>query len=110
MRAKLVRENLNESLEFTDADYIQMLKKLEYRFKKSGHNLVEKIKNKEHLSDEELSLLLKKFEYTFRKSEPELIIKMKKHLGLEKQSNIKFSNLKAHQTKLKREKEKKSNK
>jgi hypothetical protein len=56
-------------------EYDLIYKKLEYRFKNSGNELVNKIKNHEDLSEDDIKLLLKKFEYTFRKSNHEIIDK-----------------------------------
>ena len=104
---KLVKESLNEGLHLSKEDYILINKKLEYKFKKSQDPIRLKIDKNEDLSDEELTKLLKKFEYTYRKSNPEIINRIKDHLGISDQSNVKFSNLKARDSKVRREKEKK---
>ena len=71
MKAKLVKESLNESLDLSPEDYVHIFKKLEYSFKKSENPVIQKVLDQENLSDEDLSLLLRKFEYSFRKSNPE---------------------------------------
>lgn len=78
-------------MKFTDTEYDKLFKKLEYRFKNSGHELVDKIKDKKSLTDEDLKLLIRKLEYTYRKSEDEL---MKKIIELTGEPAVKFSNLK----------------
>ena len=50
-------------MEFTNEEYEKMLKKLEYTFKRSGSYLVNKIANKEDLTDDDLKLLIRKLEY-----------------------------------------------
>jgi len=84
-------------------EYELLLKKLEYSFKKSGNELVNKIKNNENLSEDDIKLLLKKLEYTFRKSNHIILDKLKGMVGLEDESNIKFSNIKAKQKRDERE-------
>jgi hypothetical protein len=88
------------------SEYELLYKKLEYKFKKSGNVLVNKLKDEKDLSDEDIELLLKKLEYNFRKSEPEIIEKLKKIVGREGLPNIKFSNLKAKKQKDIRESDK----
>jgi hypothetical protein len=51
-----------------NSEYDLLHKKLENRFKKSGNLLVEKLINKEDLTDDDLRLLSKKLEYNFKKS------------------------------------------
>jgi len=82
-----------------------ILKKLEYTYKSKNDEIVQKIKNKEQLSDDELTKLIKKFEYTFRKSDPDIIKRIKDHLGLET-SNIAYSNLKTKQKRDEKNKDK----
>ena len=53
-------------------------KKLESRFKKSGHQIIDKINNEQVLTNEELSFLLGKLEYSFRKSNDELVDRISK--------------------------------
>jgi hypothetical protein len=93
-------------MKLTSEEYQFLYKKLEYTFKKSGSYLVDKIKNEEDLSDDDIRLLLKKLEYTFRKSEHPIIKKLSDLLGLEDYSPVKFGNIKQHQKKLEKEKEK----
>jgi len=64
-------------MKLTEKEYELLYKKLEYKFKNSGNSLVEKIKNKEDLSKEDMALLLKKLEYTFKKSGNEILDKLK---------------------------------
>ena len=78
-------------MEFTKDQYEFIYKKLEYRFKKSGHSLVKKIESHQKLSDDDLHKLLSKFEYTFRKKGHSLIDEIKKHLLIEHMPNIKYS-------------------
>ena len=59
-------------------EYDLLSKKLEFRFKKSGNELVEKLKNNEELSEEDITLLLKKLEYNFKNSNNALVEKLKK--------------------------------
>ena len=82
-------------MKLEDKEYELLYKKLEYRFKNSGNELVNKIKDKKDLSDDDIKLLLKKLEYTFRKSNHEILSKLSKLIDLEDYSPIKFSNLKA---------------
>ena len=82
-------------MKLTSEEYQFLYKKLEYTFKKSGNNLVDKIKNEDDLSDDDIKLLLKKLEYTFRKSEHPIIKKLSDLVGLENYSPVKYSNLKA---------------
>ena len=84
-------------MEFTDAEYEKMLKKLEYTFKKSGSYLVDKIANKEDLTDGDLKLLIRKLEYRFRKSGDELVQKLAE---MTEEPAVKYSNLKARRKKL----------
>ena len=63
-------------------EYDLIYKKLEYRFKNSGNELVDKIKNYGDLSEEDVKLLSKKLEYTFRKSNHEIIDKLAKSVDL----------------------------
>lgn len=58
-------------------EYELLLKKLEFRFKSSGGELVEKLKSNEELSDADITLLLKKLEYRFKTSDNELVKKLK---------------------------------
>ena len=88
-------------MKLTSEEYQFLYKKLEYNFKKSGNNLVDKIKNEEDLSDDDIKLLLKKLEYTFRKSEHPIIKKLSDLVGLENYSAVKFGNIKQHQKNLK---------
>ena len=81
-------------MKFSKEEYDLLYKKLEYRFKNSGNELVNKLKEHEDLSDEDIKLLLKKLEYTFRKSNNEIITKLSKSVGLENYSPVKFSNIK----------------
>lgn len=82
-------------MKLSEKEYELLYKKLEYRFKNSGNELVDKIKNQEKLSDDDIKLLLKKLEYTFRKSGNEIIEKLAKSIDLENYSPVKYSNLKA---------------
>jgi len=88
-------------------EYELLYKKLEYRFKNSGNELVNKIKDKKDLSNDDIKLLLKKLEYIFRKSNHEIINKLAKIVDLEDYSPVKFSNIKAKKAKDVREEEKK---
>ena len=94
-------------MKLSDVEYELLYKKLEYRFKNSGNDLVEKIKDKKDLSDDDIKLLLKKLEYTFRKSDNEIIDKLAKSVDLEGYSPVKFSNIVAKKKKDIREEEKK---
>lgn len=82
-------------MKLSSQEYEFLLKKLEYRFKNSGHELVDKIKDKKSLSKEDIELLLKKLEYSFRKSGHEILEKLAKMADLENYSFVKYSNLKA---------------
>ena len=86
-------------MKISEQDYELLYKKLEYKFKNSGNELVNKIKNKESLSKEDIELLLKKLEYTFRKSEHEILTRLSKMAGLENYSTVKFSNIKSKKLK-----------
>jgi hypothetical protein len=86
-------------------EYQVLYKKLEYKFKKSGNELVEKIRDEKELSDDDIKLLLKKLEYTFRKSGNQIIKKLSDSIGLENYSPVSFGNIKQHKKKLEREKE-----
>lgn len=88
-------------MKFTDDEYDKIFKKLEYKFKNSGNDLIDKIKDKKSLTQEDLKLLARKLEYTYRKSDDEL---MKKITELSGEPPVKFSNLK--QQKRKKEKDK----
>lgn len=87
-------------------EYELLYKKLEYRFKNSGNELVNKIKNQEDLSEEDIKLLLKKLEYTFRKSNNEIITKLSDIIGEESFSPVSYSSLSAKKKRDIREKEK----
>ncbi len=80
-------------------EYELLFKKLEYKFKNSGNELVDKIKNKKDLSKEDIALLLKKLEYTFRKSGNKILDELAKIADLEVVSYIKYSSIKAKQKK-----------
>lgn len=82
-------------MKLTEKEYELLYKKLEYRFKNSGNELVHKLKEQKKLSDDDIKLLLKKLEYTFRKSGNEIIEKLTKTIGIENYSPVKYSNLKA---------------
>jgi hypothetical protein len=82
-------------MKLSEKDYELLFKKLEYKFKKSDHELVNKIKDQKNLSEEDIKLLLKKLEYTFRKSGNEIIERLSKMCGMEDYSPIQYSNLKA---------------
>ena len=88
-------------MKFSDTEYDKIFKKLEYTFKKSDNPLINKLKNKEDLSIEDLKLLIRKLEYTFRKSDDEII---KKISELTDEPPVKFSNLKQQKKKSEREK------
>ena len=98
-------------MKLSEEEYILLYKKLEYKFKNSGNELVNKIKDKKDLSKDDIKLLLKKLEYTFRKSNNEILNKLSKLADLEDYSPVKFSNIKAKKEKdiriLKKEEEKK---
>lgn len=87
-------------------EYDLLYKKLEYRFKNSGNELVDKIKEQEDLSEDDIKLLLKKLEYTFRKSNNEIIMKLSKSIGEEEYSPIKYSSISAKKKKVIRDAEK----
>ena len=93
-------------MKLTSEEYQFLYKKLEYTFKKSGNNLVDKIKNEDDLSDDDIKLLLKKLEYTFRKSEHPIIKKLSDLVGLENYSPVKFGNIKQEQKRKLKEEEK----
>jgi len=61
-------------------EYELLYQKLESRFKSSGNELVEKVKNQEDLSSEEVKKVLKKLEFTFRKSNNATISNLEKIL------------------------------
>ena len=61
-------------------EYELLYSKLESRFKSSGNELVEKVKNQENLSEDEVRKVLKKLEYTFRKSNNAIISNLEKSL------------------------------
>jgi len=98
-------------MKLSEEEYNLLYKKLEYRFKNSGNELVGKIKDHKDLSEDDIKLLLKKLEYTFRKSNNDIINKLAKSVNLEGYSPIKFSNIKAKKEKdiriIKKEEEKK---
>ncbi len=60
-------------MRLTDNEYDLFYRKLEYRFKKSGHELVNKLLHKEDLTNEDIQLLIKKFEYTWRMKNQNII-------------------------------------
>jgi hypothetical protein len=93
-------------MKLNDDEYDLLYKKLEYKFKNSGNSLVSKIKEHEDLTDDDIALLLKKLEYTFRKGDNSIISKLQSLVGLDGESTIKYSNIKAKQKKDIREKEK----
>ncbi len=72
----------------SNQEYDLIYKKLEYRFKNSGNELVNKIKNHDDLTEEDIKLILKKLEYTFRKSNHQIIDKLIKSADLENYSSI----------------------
>lgn len=82
-------------MKLSKEEYDLLYKKLEYKFKNSGNDLVDKIKNHEDLSVDDITLLLKKLEYTFRKSENGIIKKLASMAGLEDYAPIKYGNIKA---------------
>jgi hypothetical protein len=82
-------------MKLSKEEYDFLYKKLEYRFKNSGNELVEKIKDHKDLSKDDIILLLKRLEYTFRKSEHDIIKKLSNLIGIENYAPIKYSNLKA---------------
>ena len=87
-------------------EYELLYRKLEYRFKNSGHELVTKIKEQEYLSEDDIRLLLKKLEYTFRKSNNDIITKLSNAIGEENFSPISYSSLSAKKKRDAKEKEK----
>lgn len=93
-------------MKLKEEEYELLYKKLEYTFKKSGNELVNKIKDKKDLSEDDIKLLLKKLEYTFRKSGNEIISKLTEIINLEDYSPVSYSNLKAKVKKDIRDKEK----
>lgn len=94
-------------MKLLDVEYELLYKKLEYRFKNSGNELVDKIKDKKDLTNDDVKLLLKKLEYTFRKSNNEIIDRLAKSVDLEDYSPVKFSNIAAKKKKDVREEKKK---
>ena len=68
-------------MKLTTEEYELLLKKLEFRFKSSGNELVEKLKNNDELSNDDITLLLKKLEYNFKKSKNEILEKLSKQLA-----------------------------
>jgi len=82
-------------MKLSDEDYDLIYKKLEYRFKNSGNELVNKIKSKGELSKDDIKLILKKLEYTFRKSNNDIITKLAKNADLDNYSTVSYSNIKA---------------
>jgi len=97
-------------MKLSEEEYNLLYKKLEYRFKNSGNELVGKIKDHKDLSEDDIKLLLKKLEYTFRKSNNEILDKLSKLAKLDDYSPVKFSNIKAKKEKDIREKEKEEKK
>lgn len=97
-------------MKLQDNEYELLYKKLEYTFKKSGNPLVDKIKDKQDLSEDDIRLLLKKLEYTFRKSGNEIISKLSKLINIENYSPVNYSNIKAKIKKEIRDKEKEDSK
>ena len=76
----------------SDCDFI--FKKLEYKFKKSGNPLIEKITSNFPLTSEDIELILFKFEYKFKKSGHEIIGRLVEQVeGV--YFPIKYSNIKA---------------
>ena len=61
-------------------EYELLYRKLESRFKSSGNELVEKVKNQEDLTTEEVKKLLSKLEYSFKKSNNPTIANLEKIL------------------------------
>lgn len=92
-------------MKLTNEEYELLYKKLEYRFKKSGNELVNKIMNKKSLSDDDIRLLLRKLEYTFRKSNHNIIKKLSDSVE-EDYIPVKYSNLKAKRKRDEKEKQK----
>lgn len=97
-------------MKLSKEEYELLYKKLEYTFKKSGNELVDKIKNNEDLSDDDIKLLIKKLEYTFRKSDNYIITKLQSIIGTEGEPTVKYSNLKSKKKRDEREKEKEESK
>lgn len=97
-------------MKLSKEEYEILYKKLEYRFKNSDHELVDKIKDCKSLSNDDIEILLKKLEYTFRKSENPIILKLQKEVDLENQPTIKYSNLKAKKKRDEKEKQKEDQK
>lgn len=64
-------------MKFTKDEYDLLYSKLEYRFKNSNSELVNKLKNYESLSVDDTMTLTKKLEYNFRKSDNPIIEKLK---------------------------------
>jgi hypothetical protein len=93
-------------MKLKNEEYELLYKKLEYTFKKSGNPLVDKIKDKQDLSDDDIKLLLKKLEYTFRKSGNDIINQLSNMINLDGYSPVTYSNLKAKEKRDIREKEK----
>jgi hypothetical protein len=87
-------------------EYELLYKKLEFRFKNSGNELVDKIKDQEDLTEDDIKLLLKKLEYTFRKGNNDIITKLAKKIGEEEYSPISYSSISAKRKKDIREAEK----
>ena len=86
-------------MKLKEEEYELLYKKLEYRFKKSNHDLVDKIKNNKELSEDDIKFLLKKLEYTFRKSGNKILTKLSKMVNLDDVPLVKYSNIKAKKTK-----------
>jgi hypothetical protein len=59
-------------------EYELLSKKLEFRFKNSGNEVVTKIANQEELTNEDVKLLVKKLEFNFKKSGNALVEKLNK--------------------------------
>lgn len=93
-------------MKLKNEEYELLYKKLEYTFKKSGNPLVDKLKDKQDLSEDDIKLLLKKLEYTFRKSEHKIINQLSKMIKIDDYSPVAFSNIKAKEKRNIREKEK----
>lgn len=64
-------------MKFTREEYDLLHSKLEYRFKNSGNEIINKLKNYESLTVDDTMILLKKLEYNFKKSENPIIEKLK---------------------------------
>lgn len=67
-------------MKLTAEEYELLLKKLEFRFKNSDNELVEKLKNNDDLSNDDITLLLKKLEFNFKKSKNAIIEKLSNQL------------------------------